>query len=43
MLVGLLDDEEVDVFTRRADRLLEPNRLPRPPRGQWPSIPWPPF
>ena len=43
VLVGLLDDEEIDVFTRRADRLLDRNRLPRPPRGQWPSIPWPPF
>ncbi|SEQ17205.1 SCO1664 family protein [Microlunatus flavus] len=43
VLVGLLDDEEVDVFTRRAERLLDRGHLPRPPRGQWPSIPWPPF
>ena len=42
VLVGLLDDEEVDALTRRADLLLSRGRLPRP-RGQWPSIPWPPF
>ncbi len=41
-LVGLLDDDEVDAMVRRADLLLNRNRLPRP-RGQWPSIPWPPF
>ena len=42
VLVGLLDDEEVEAMVRRADLLLNRNRLPRP-RGQWPSIPWPPF
>jgi uncharacterized repeat protein (TIGR03843 family) len=42
VLVGLLDDEEVDALSRRADLLLSRGRLPRP-RGQWPSIPWPPF
>jgi uncharacterized repeat protein (TIGR03843 family) len=41
-LVGLLDDDEVEAMVRRADLLLNRNRLPRP-RGQWPSIPWPPF
>jgi uncharacterized repeat protein (TIGR03843 family) len=42
-LVGLLDDDEVAMLARRADLLLSRNRLPRAPRGQWPSIPWPPF
>ena len=43
VLVGLLDDDEVAMLARRADLLLSRNRLPRAPRGQWPSIPWPPF
>ena len=41
-LAGLVDEFEVDALLRRADALLSRNRLPRP-RGQWPSIPWPPF
>ena len=42
VLVGLLHDDEVAMLARRADRLLDRNHLPRP-KGQWPSIPWPPF
>jgi uncharacterized repeat protein (TIGR03843 family) len=42
VLNGLLDEQEVEALLRRADLLLNRNRLPRP-RGQWPSIPWPPF
>jgi uncharacterized repeat protein (TIGR03843 family) len=38
----LLDEREVAAFVRRADLLLNRKRLPRP-RGEWPSIPWPPF
>ena len=38
----LLADREVTAFVRRADLLLHRKRLPRP-RGEWPSIPWPPF
>jgi uncharacterized repeat protein (TIGR03843 family) len=38
----LLDDREVAAFVRRADLLLQRHRMPRP-RGEWPSIPWPPF
>jgi uncharacterized repeat protein (TIGR03843 family) len=38
----LLDQLEIAAFVRRADLLLSRQRLPRP-RGQWPSIPWPPF
>ena len=38
----LLDEREVAAFVRRADLLLHRERLPRP-RGEWPSIPWPPF
>jgi len=38
----LLDEREVAAFVRRADLLLHRKRLPRP-RGEWPSIPWPPF
>jgi len=41
-LTALLSEAEVEAFVRRADLLLSRNRLPRP-RGQWPSIPWPPF
>jgi uncharacterized repeat protein (TIGR03843 family) len=33
---------EVTVFSRRCRRLLQHGVLPTP-RGQWPSIPWPPF
>ena len=38
----LLSDAEVGALLRRADQLLLSRRLPRP-RGEWPSIPWPPF
>ena len=41
-LAQLLDEREVAAFVRRADLLLHRERLPRP-RGEWPSIPWPPF
>jgi uncharacterized repeat protein (TIGR03843 family) len=41
-LSELVDDREVAAFVRRADLLLSRRRLPRP-RGEWPSIPWPPF
>ena len=41
-LAELIDDHEVAAFVRRADLLLSRQRLPRP-RGEWPSIPWPPF
>jgi uncharacterized repeat protein (TIGR03843 family) len=41
-LSELINDHEVTAFVRRADLLLSRQRLPRP-RGQWPSIPWPPF
>jgi hypothetical protein len=38
----MLSELEIAAFVRRADLLLNRQRLPRP-RGQWPSIPWPPF
>jgi uncharacterized repeat protein (TIGR03843 family) len=38
----LLSDREIAALVRRADLLLTRRRLPRP-RGEWPSIPWPPF
>jgi uncharacterized repeat protein (TIGR03843 family) len=41
-LGGLLTDQEITALVRRADLLLSRRRLPRP-RGEWPSIPWPPF
>jgi uncharacterized repeat protein (TIGR03843 family) len=41
-LSALLNEHEIEAFVRRADLLLNRKRLPRP-RGQWPSIPWPPF
>ncbi len=41
-LETLLSELEIAALVRRADLLLARNRLPRP-RGQWPSIPWPPF
>ena len=41
-LTALLSEAEIQAFVRRADLLLNRGRLPRP-RGQWPSIPWPPF
>jgi uncharacterized repeat protein (TIGR03843 family) len=41
-LSELINEAEVAAFVRRADLLLSRKRLPRP-RGEWPSIPWPPF
>ena len=41
-LSELLTNHEIAALVRRADLLLSRRRLPRP-RGQWPSIPWPPF
>jgi len=38
----LLSDREITALVHRADLLLSRRRLPRP-RGEWPSIPWPPF
>jgi uncharacterized repeat protein (TIGR03843 family) len=38
----LLAPPEIDALVRRADALLRRGTLPRP-RGEWPSIPWPPF
>ncbi|GAA5149112.1 SCO1664 family protein [Nocardioides marinquilinus] len=37
-----LTDLEIDATARRTRRLLDRGVLPTP-RGQWPSIPWPPF
>ena len=41
-LDSLLSDREIAALVRRADLLLSRRRMPRP-RGEWPSIPWPPF
>jgi uncharacterized repeat protein (TIGR03843 family) len=41
-LRALLSDREITALVHRADVLLSRRRLPRP-RGEWPSIPWPPF
>lgn len=41
-LDSLLTDREIAALMRRADILLSRRRMPRP-RGEWPSIPWPPF
>jgi uncharacterized repeat protein (TIGR03843 family) len=41
-LDALLSDQEIAALVRRADLLLTRRRMPRP-RGEWPSIPWPPF
>jgi len=38
----LLSEVEIAALVRRADLLLHRKRLPKP-RGEWPSIPWPPF
>jgi uncharacterized repeat protein (TIGR03843 family) len=38
----LLSEVEIAALVRRADLLLNRKRLPKP-RGEWPSIPWPPF
>lgn len=41
-LAQLLDPVEVAATIRRADRLLETRRFPRP-SPNWPAVPWPPF
>jgi uncharacterized repeat protein (TIGR03843 family) len=41
-LHGLLAPVEVAATIRRADRLLETRRFPRP-SPTWPAVPWPPF
>ena len=41
-LESLLSGPEIAALVRRADLLLNRRRMPRP-RGEWPSIPWPPF
>ena len=41
-LGDLLSKREIAALVRRADWLLSRGRMPRP-RGEWPSIPWPPF
>jgi uncharacterized repeat protein (TIGR03843 family) len=41
-LLGYLDPIEVDATARRADRLLQTGRFPRP-TPNWPAVPWPPF
>ena len=41
-LTELLSEMEIEALLRRADRLLQRGRMPRA-RGEWPSIPWPPF
>jgi uncharacterized repeat protein (TIGR03843 family) len=41
-LLDFLDPTEVDATGRRADRLLQTGRFPRP-TPNWPAVPWPPF
>jgi uncharacterized repeat protein (TIGR03843 family) len=41
-LAELLDPTEVSATVRRADRLLDTGRFPRP-SPNWPAVPWPPF
>jgi len=41
-LLELLAPVEVAATVRRADRLLETRRFPRP-SANWPAVPWPPF
>lgn len=41
-LTELLDPIEVDATARRAERLLQTGRFPRP-SPNWPAVPWPPF
>ena len=41
-LAAHLTDLELGALDRRCARLLQDGRLPEP-RGEWPSIPWPPF
>jgi uncharacterized repeat protein (TIGR03843 family) len=41
-LAELLEPVEVAATVRRADRLLQTRRFPRP-SPNWPAVPWPPF
>jgi uncharacterized repeat protein (TIGR03843 family) len=41
-LLDLLEPVEVAATLRRAERLLETRRFPRP-TANWPAVPWPPF
>ena len=41
-LLGLLEPLEVVATARRADRLIQTGRFPRP-SPSWPAVPWPPF
>jgi uncharacterized repeat protein (TIGR03843 family) len=41
-LAELLSEDEIEAMVRRAEVLLRRGALPRA-RGEWPSIPWPPF
>lgn len=41
-LAELLDPIEITATIRRADRLLDTRRFPRP-SANWPAVPWPPF
>ena len=41
-LAELLDPIEIAATIRRADRLLDTRRFPRP-SVNWPAVPWPPF
>jgi uncharacterized repeat protein (TIGR03843 family) len=41
-LAELLAEDELEALVRRAEALLRRGTLPRA-RGEWPSIPWPPF
>jgi hypothetical protein len=41
-LCTLLDPIEVSATVRRAERLLQTKRFPRP-SANWPAVPWPPF
>ncbi len=42
-LYELLAEPEIEELWLRAERLLQRGRLPRPQRGYYPAIPWPPF
>lgn len=41
-LADLLDDDEIDAFRERCERLLDAGRFPAP-SGEMPAIPWPPL
>lgn len=42
-LYELLAEPEIEELWSRAERLLQRGRFPRPQRGYYPAIPWPPF